>query len=249
MTTEDDFHNALDAVPYDHHTRLVFADWLQDLGDPRADGYRYLGEHRLYPFASTLTTDPPPRWCWLRVDHTRGNPGQEPHHAVLPVEFVDGPEWPSFAFNTRREAEDAAALFVVKHVLRGPDQGGPCAALYRTDATFRLLVDEWAERERCPRELVDRLLIGGLWSAAAAALWAATTPPRDVDAPADTERRHPYPHRGPHRYAWYALEGEGRDLAHDVPQGHIPGHLKQAPSTVAAIVWLLDNWTVSIIPA
>jgi uncharacterized protein (TIGR02996 family) len=49
MTTEDDFHAILDANPDDHHTRLVFADWLQEQGDPRAEGYRALGQLRLRP--------------------------------------------------------------------------------------------------------------------------------------------------------------------------------------------------------
>ncbi len=49
MTTEDDFQRALDANPDDHHTRLVFADWLQERGDERAEGYRELGHLRLYP--------------------------------------------------------------------------------------------------------------------------------------------------------------------------------------------------------
>ena len=50
MTTEDDFHRALDANPDDWQTRLVFADWLDDRGDPRAEGYRALGHLRLCPF-------------------------------------------------------------------------------------------------------------------------------------------------------------------------------------------------------
>ena len=41
MTTEDDFQTALDANPEDWQTRLVFADWLEDNGDPqRADFIR-----------------------------------------------------------------------------------------------------------------------------------------------------------------------------------------------------------------
>jgi uncharacterized protein (TIGR02996 family) len=40
MTTEDDFQKAIDESPEDWQTRLVFADWLQDRGDPRAAGYR-----------------------------------------------------------------------------------------------------------------------------------------------------------------------------------------------------------------
>ncbi len=49
MTTEDDFQNALDACPDEWHTRLVFADWLQERDDPRAEGYRALGTLRIQP--------------------------------------------------------------------------------------------------------------------------------------------------------------------------------------------------------
>jgi uncharacterized protein (TIGR02996 family) len=42
VTTEDDFQQQLDANPDDWQTRLVFADWLQERDDPRADGYRAL---------------------------------------------------------------------------------------------------------------------------------------------------------------------------------------------------------------
>lgn len=42
MTTEDDFQKMLDKNPEDDQTRLIFADWLQDRDDPRADGYRAL---------------------------------------------------------------------------------------------------------------------------------------------------------------------------------------------------------------
>jgi uncharacterized protein (TIGR02996 family) len=42
MTTEDDFQAALDANPDDWQTRLVFADWLEERSDPRAEGYRAL---------------------------------------------------------------------------------------------------------------------------------------------------------------------------------------------------------------
>lgn len=48
-TTEEDFHRQLDANPDDHHTRMVFADWLQERDDPRAEGYRALGQLRLHP--------------------------------------------------------------------------------------------------------------------------------------------------------------------------------------------------------
>lgn len=37
---ESGFQKALDAAPNDQGTRLVYADWLDDHGDSRADGYR-----------------------------------------------------------------------------------------------------------------------------------------------------------------------------------------------------------------
>lgn len=50
MTTEQDFHAALDTRPDDWQTRLVFADWLEERSDPRAAGYRALGTLRKRPF-------------------------------------------------------------------------------------------------------------------------------------------------------------------------------------------------------
>jgi uncharacterized protein (TIGR02996 family) len=46
LTTEDDFQQKLDEHPNDWQTRLVFADWLEEHGDPRAEGYRALGACR-----------------------------------------------------------------------------------------------------------------------------------------------------------------------------------------------------------
>jgi uncharacterized protein (TIGR02996 family) len=43
MTSEDDFQAKLDETPYDWQTRMVFADYLGDLDDPRAEGYRLMG--------------------------------------------------------------------------------------------------------------------------------------------------------------------------------------------------------------
>lgn len=50
MTTESDFQAALDADQTGYQTRLVFADFLQDRDDPRAEGYRALGVLRLSPW-------------------------------------------------------------------------------------------------------------------------------------------------------------------------------------------------------
>lgn len=123
MTTEDDFQRALDEQPDDWHTRLVFADWLEDRSDPRAEGYRALGVQRVQPIRirmersdgrsegervfiygttandSTLARD---RWggCFLpRVWFQK----------LRQLSDRDrNPWWRYFA--TRREAEDAAAI-------------------------------------------------------------------------------------------------------------------------------------------
>lgn len=59
MHTEDDFQRGLDADPFDWQLRLVFADWLDEQGDPRAAGYRELGRLRRNPLA---TKDYRPLW-------------------------------------------------------------------------------------------------------------------------------------------------------------------------------------------
>lgn len=112
MTTEDDFNAALDADPSDWQTRLVFADWLQDRGDPRAEGYRALGRRRIQlppleaeeveelQFDGMYSLRAMCNWMfWPSVaDATLGNA----------VEF-DG-DISIVWFRERRAAEDAAAL-------------------------------------------------------------------------------------------------------------------------------------------
>ena len=49
FTTEDQFQNYLDEHITRHMTRLVFADYLEDIGDPRAEGYRVLGKLKKRP--------------------------------------------------------------------------------------------------------------------------------------------------------------------------------------------------------
>lgn len=99
MTTEDDFQNALDAQPDDWQTRLVFADWLQERGDPRAEGYRALGVNRCFPLYTSAE-----QYRWI-PGHMRGTVGD----CWLPWDWTEQiPD--SNHRDSRREAEDAAAL-------------------------------------------------------------------------------------------------------------------------------------------
>lgn len=119
MTTEDDFQTALDADPTDWQTRLVFADWLQERDDPRADGYRALGALRLWPATSKFHERG-------KVCHGYTNPTNAIYdfsHARVNQDWWDAisgsisdaeanPSWRWFP--TRREADDAAARAFAK---------------------------------------------------------------------------------------------------------------------------------------
>lgn len=86
MTTEDDFQNALAAAPRDWQTLLVFADWLQENGDTRAEGYRAMGMRRAAPsFFDTADV-----WVWLNSHHaTYYAKNAEMRAATLPDDWYD----------------------------------------------------------------------------------------------------------------------------------------------------------------
>ncbi len=117
MSDGDAFQAHLDAHPDDHTARLVFADWLQDRDDPRAEGYRALGRNGLHP-----VPDPPQRHT--KIGQWRLYPSGSgilpPGPDDIPPDWLDaikinirgsssagdlGMRW-----NTRRQAENAAAL-------------------------------------------------------------------------------------------------------------------------------------------
>lgn len=119
MTTEDDFQKALDADPNDHQTRLVFADWLQERGDERAEGYRMLGYARMVPFGPKRPTQiGDTHWGWLETvtGRSHGCTVKSYWHTHLSTVWVSAPpgwhkSWSGrrVAYPTRAEAEDDAA--------------------------------------------------------------------------------------------------------------------------------------------
>ena len=123
MTTEYDFQSALDARPTDWQTRLVFADWLEERGDPRAEGYRVLGRLRRYPYRAATDASQP---CWALGDFTVAEPSTGPDESELPKDWFDrifdpknkdheeGDVGRYCLFFTRREAEDVAARAFTK---------------------------------------------------------------------------------------------------------------------------------------
>lgn len=122
MVSEDNFQAALDADPTNSSLRLVFADWLEERGDARAEGYRWLGRHGKWPYDWGRSTIVPgfETFDWYLEDG--GATWDVPGHCRLPAWFRSGIEsrldWPAFA--SRREAEDAscAALSEIPEALR-----------------------------------------------------------------------------------------------------------------------------------
>jgi uncharacterized protein (TIGR02996 family) len=126
MTTEDDFQKALNRRWNDWQTHLVFADWLEEQGDPRAEGYRALGVLRRVPnrrpgsyFRFLWSSDLKDRVDWtdryvLPADwyrHLTENdlvyfPDDEPDRTL----YRSTRKYALEARESRRSAEDKAAL-------------------------------------------------------------------------------------------------------------------------------------------
>lgn len=115
MTTEDDFQRALDADPSDWMTRLVFADWLDERNDPRAEGMRALGSYRCYPAFGGLKHRGGNGYVYL--DESEGG-WKDYAYPALPADWFailhDSSRdktrmWAGYT-DTRREVENLAAL-------------------------------------------------------------------------------------------------------------------------------------------
>jgi uncharacterized protein (TIGR02996 family) len=115
VTAEDDFHQALDAHPDDWQTRLVLADFLQERGDPRADGYRAIATLRRSPLLGVSSVT----MCWWHCDSEGAVPRARntippDWFALLPSGTGSAMFWPLLKEGgvnnrSRRECEDALA--------------------------------------------------------------------------------------------------------------------------------------------
>jgi uncharacterized protein (TIGR02996 family) len=122
VTTEDDFQAALDGNYRDWQTRLVFADWLQDRNDPRAEGYRALGRGGRWTFNVNTSGKGLELWTWFPEEK-----GLDPQRRLPTAWFrklagweclysdgskANSRQWKDY--RSRRAAEDAAALAFAK---------------------------------------------------------------------------------------------------------------------------------------
>lgn len=99
----DAFAAALDADPSDSAARLLYADWLEERGDERAAGYRWMAERGKWPYETISRVG----WRWYEDDLQSGDP------AAVGEELFDATPEPKdrrgYAYSSRRAAEDALA--------------------------------------------------------------------------------------------------------------------------------------------
>lgn len=115
MTSDElAFIAALDAEPGDHTTRLVYADWLDDRGDPRGPGMRALGRLGICAARATNGDD----WFLGRLNNPNRHDARWTFlKCLLPLTWFQrlpreriGPwDW-WYDDDSRAAAEDAAAL-------------------------------------------------------------------------------------------------------------------------------------------
>ena len=126
MTDESAFQAALDADPADFALRLVFAGWLEERGDWRAAGYRWMGEHRKWPYdwsqnAMITTFD---TFDWFM----EGSPVNldVPEHCVVPRGLLPwfSPDLYWHGYHSRREAEEKLCRVIQKWSGGNPSGGG-----------------------------------------------------------------------------------------------------------------------------
>lgn len=125
MTSERDFQKRLNRVPHDWQTRMVLADWLQERGDPRAEGYRAMGVCQIRAGKDVLEDGPDAAtklWFFWNASGTPIPQAVNIPYSGLPLDWfslVDdsnsqNPDYWRGYTKTRRAAEDAAALAFAK---------------------------------------------------------------------------------------------------------------------------------------
>ena len=85
--TDDEaaFRNAILAAPDDPLPKLIFADWLDERGDPRAAGLRWLVERGVRPVHDAIADT----WDWWSRPPREPDyyAGEDPKAAILPQEL------------------------------------------------------------------------------------------------------------------------------------------------------------------
>jgi hypothetical protein len=125
---------------------------------------------------------------------------------------------------------------------------GAARALYETDLTFRLLIDEWVRERRCPLVLVDRCLELNLPNQAECARWAAAQAERWCGRGANRKEilcgTYPCKHK---KDFYFVTDDINKTSAYALPLARTGRRVSYVtnkfPTALDAILWLLDTWT------
>lgn len=104
---ESDFADAINADPDDRDMQLIYADWLDDQGDPRGEAWRVLVEAGKFPVGCGDGFE------WFR--------GTTDHDYLLDLPIIEpspprwGHDWYWAVFDDFFAAMDAAAIGWVRH--------------------------------------------------------------------------------------------------------------------------------------
>lgn len=106
---EDFFRAVLDADPADAAARLLLAEWLDERGDSRAAGYRWMARRRKHPYFLSGSE----RWSWTNLRNA------VPVHNQLPPRLYEAlprqidTDWKKY--ETVREAEEELASEIARN--------------------------------------------------------------------------------------------------------------------------------------
>jgi uncharacterized protein (TIGR02996 family) len=122
---EQTFREALDEGPDNFAMYLVFADWLEESGDWRAPGYRWMGESKHRPrvieMLREVTGKKIKAYEWFNLDAT-GSRQYAPHRLpgylfyLLRGGGTEYPGEPNLYYKKRKDAEEALCKAVCKQL-------------------------------------------------------------------------------------------------------------------------------------
>ncbi len=127
---------------------------------------------------------------------------------------------------------------------------------YECDHAFAGMIDAWVADRRCGMPLADRCTELDMPAAAECCLWCATVPNRRVTGSPEAHGAFPSDGAGMFRWYWFSensrtddSEWNLRTRAYYLPTGKTleTNYSRNSFETARdAILWLLDNWRVSV---
>lgn len=122
MTDESTFRKAIDEEPDNFALYLIFADWLEEQGDWRAPGYRWMGESKHRPRTIEMLRELSIRkvmaYEWFNLDST-GSRTYAPHRLPGYLYFLlrlGSSVEPNLYYKTRKDAEEDLCKAVCKQM-------------------------------------------------------------------------------------------------------------------------------------